>query len=215
MTTMTSEASEPADPEIERAGADRMVFFSDAVIAIAITLLAIDLPAPVGDGAHGFLAALAEHRIDYVTFLISFVVIGMSWASHHRTLRYLRSTDPALLTLNLAWLLLIVVNPLLTRTLRLNTGVAPFALYAVAQVVQLVILAVLVRHAGRRGLFAPGAPPTERLSQWASAIVHGAPGFLLSVPAFLTIGRSAWLVWIVTPLVIGQIVNLRGRERGG
>lgn len=56
-----------------RDAAERLAFFSDAVVAIAITLLAIDLPVPTGDSTPEFLAALRADPLDYLAFLISFV----------------------------------------------------------------------------------------------------------------------------------------------
>jgi hypothetical protein len=64
------------------------VFFSDAVVAIAITLLAIELPVPEGDSTASLLDSLGANSIAYLTFLISFLVIGAHWRSHHQVFRY-------------------------------------------------------------------------------------------------------------------------------
>ena len=63
--------------EVESAGPERLIYFSDAVIAIAITLLALELPVPDGDvhGNGGVLDFMREHLTEYVAFLISFLVI--------------------------------------------------------------------------------------------------------------------------------------------
>lgn len=66
--------------EVELFGAERVTFFSDAVIAIAITLLAIDLPLP--DSARHEVANLHflhEHRSEFIGLLITFVVIAANW----------------------------------------------------------------------------------------------------------------------------------------
>ena len=56
--------------------AERLTFFSDAVVAIAMTLLAIDLPVPGGGTVSVFWASVEHDEGHYATFLISFVVKG-------------------------------------------------------------------------------------------------------------------------------------------
>lgn len=85
-----------AETEAEAKAADRVVFFSDAVIAIAITLLALALPVPdlKGTATNGqYWHALTAERSDYLTFLISFAVIGNHWVTHRRVFRYVRRVD--------------------------------------------------------------------------------------------------------------------------
>ena len=91
--------------------ADRLTLFSDAGVAIAITLLAIELPIPEGGTAPEFWASVRHDAGHYAAFLISFFVIAAAWRDHHDIFRYVRRVDSRLLTLNFGWLLMIVLNP--------------------------------------------------------------------------------------------------------
>lgn len=71
---------------------DRLVFFSDAVFAIAMTLLIVELHVPEVAGADLGPALLALVP-GYLTFMLSFVVVGMVWMSHHRKFRVIVRYD--------------------------------------------------------------------------------------------------------------------------
>ena len=75
--------------EVEARATDRAVTFGDAVIAIAITLLALDLPVPLDGLTNGqFLHALGHDWSGYLALLISFLVIANHWSTHRRVFRY-------------------------------------------------------------------------------------------------------------------------------
>jgi uncharacterized membrane protein len=85
-------------------GTDRLEIFSDAVIAIAITLLVLDIKVPnSGDGR--LVHDLAQKWPSYLAFVLSFTVIGIMWVSHHSMFERIRRVDRGLLFMNL-WLLL-------------------------------------------------------------------------------------------------------------
>ncbi len=85
-------------------GSDRLEIFSDAVIAIAITLLILDIRVPHSrDGR--LLHDLGQIWPSYVAYALSFAVIGIMWVSHHSMFERIKSVDRGLLFLNL-WLLL-------------------------------------------------------------------------------------------------------------
>ena len=93
---------------------ERIVFFSDAVFAIAITLLAIelrlpDLPAYQTDAS--FLAALADVLPALFAFVLSFTVIAAFWVGHYRTFRYVVDADGRLVAINFAFLFCIAILP--------------------------------------------------------------------------------------------------------
>ena len=86
--------------------AGRVEAFSDAVLAIAITLLVLQLDAGSGDGR---LAERLAHRWPlYASYLLSFVNTGTVWLNHHSIFSRLRRVDHGLVLLNL--LLLLVVR---------------------------------------------------------------------------------------------------------
>ena len=94
----------------------RLEAFSDGVIAIAITLLVLTLKVPhVGKG--DLFNALTDIWPSFVAFLISFVVIGIMWVSHHSMFERIASVDRGLLFLNLGLLLGIAFLPFPTSLL--------------------------------------------------------------------------------------------------
>ncbi len=103
------------DREIERGTEiERTVYFSDAVIAIAITLLAPNLEVPEvppGLVATELPGRLLELRSQLLSFVISFPVIGNYWMAHHRTFNYIRGYDRRLLLLNFLFLMWVVLMP--------------------------------------------------------------------------------------------------------
>jgi uncharacterized membrane protein len=94
----------------------RLEAFSDGVIAVAITLLALNL-AVEGPG-HGPLVDQLAHRWPaFVAYLISFFTIGIIWVNHHVLFGDLARVDRSLLFLNLALLLFVVAIPFGTATM--------------------------------------------------------------------------------------------------
>ncbi|WP_460655835.1 TMEM175 family protein [Kribbella endophytica] len=97
---------------------DRLVLFTDAVVAIAVTLLILPLVEVVTESKTEGLTAvevITEHRPQIFTFLLSFVVIVRFWLVHHRVFEHVRRYNTRLIQLNLGWLLLIVILPFPTE----------------------------------------------------------------------------------------------------
>jgi uncharacterized membrane protein len=94
----------------------RLEAFSDGVIAIAITLLVLTLHVPhVKDGR--LFDALVDDWTSYAAFVLSFVVIGIMWVSHHSMFERIRAVDRPLMFLNLILLLGIAFLPFPTSLL--------------------------------------------------------------------------------------------------
>ncbi|HEY4460734.1 MAG TPA: TMEM175 family protein [Pseudonocardiaceae bacterium] len=101
---------------------ERLVFFSDAVVAIAMTLLVLPLADVVkeygnpGDPRHASSYQLFhDNRWIIGSFLLSFVVIMRFWLSHHRIFENVKAYSQPLMLVNMAWMLSIVILPFPTE----------------------------------------------------------------------------------------------------
>ncbi len=92
---------------------ERLILFSDAVFAIAITLLVIELHLPdlSENSNHGLLEAMVHTIPHFISFVISFMIIGIYWIAHHRMFYYLTDYDSRTLWLNLLLLFFIAMMP--------------------------------------------------------------------------------------------------------
>jgi uncharacterized membrane protein len=95
--------------------AGRVEAFSDAVLAIAITLLVLQLG--VGNGEGSLAHRLGEQWPVYVAYLLSFLNIGTVWLNHHSIFSRLRGVDHGLVLFNLLLLLVVSVLPFPTSVL--------------------------------------------------------------------------------------------------
>jgi hypothetical protein len=103
----------PSSPGHGGLALERLVFFSDAVIAIAITILVIDLRLP--DTSARVTDRQLQPRL--VAFVISVVVIGAYREAHHRMFRYITAFDAPLLKRNFLFLFFVALLPFLTSLL--------------------------------------------------------------------------------------------------
>jgi uncharacterized membrane protein len=203
----------------ERA-ADRLIFFSDAVVAIAITLLALDLPVPEQTTWKYFWHAVHVTNSDaYLAFGISFVVIAAAWSHHHSVFRYVERVDARLRRLNMVWLLMIILNPFATRLLTtpghddLVVHAVKFGFYAVLQGLAAALVLAMIHHMISAGLLEPGSPPLTD-GDWVSYGMIA--GYGLSIPVFFLTTRG-WLTWAIVPFLVSRIKDFRdwGRRKAG
>ena len=92
---------------------ERVVFFSDAVFAIVITLLVLELKVPhITEHTDSALRHALVGLLPRVAgFVISFLIIGLMWVEHHRVFRYIADYDAGLLWRNLLLLLCVSFVP--------------------------------------------------------------------------------------------------------
>ncbi|KAB8144944.1 DUF1211 domain-containing protein [Chloroflexia bacterium SDU3-3] len=101
------------DSEKRTPSAERLVAFSDAVIAIVITLLVLEIKVPhVEEGGNAALTmALLNQWPSYLSFIVSFMIIGVTWANHHTMFAHIKRTDHMFLLINLLFLFWIAAIP--------------------------------------------------------------------------------------------------------
>ena len=92
---------------------ERVVFFSDAVFAIVITLLVLEIKPPHLEHPDEITLrhALFELLPKFTGFVVSFLIVGMMWIEHHRIFRYIGHYDGGLLWRNLLMLLCVSFVP--------------------------------------------------------------------------------------------------------
>lgn len=101
---------------------ERLTFFSDAVFAIAITLLIIEVHVPhlsTRDDA-AYWQALWELEPSFIGFILSFLVIGALWVAHHRVFGMLENYNPKLVWPNLLLLMVVAFSPFTTALMSSN-----------------------------------------------------------------------------------------------
>jgi TMEM175 potassium channel family protein len=101
---------------------NRLEAFSDGVIAIAITLLTLDLkvPDPATTGSLG--NALGDLWPNYAAYVVTFLTVGIIWINHHAMVHRLRRVDHTFLILNLLLLLTIGILPFTTSLVAAYLG---------------------------------------------------------------------------------------------
>jgi uncharacterized membrane protein len=102
-------------PESREVGVERLLTFTDGVFAIAVTLLVLDLREPVV--SHDLLGALLRQWPAYLSYVLTFLIIGIIWARHHRMFKLIHHTDHLFLLISVVYLMWIAVLPFPTALL--------------------------------------------------------------------------------------------------
>ncbi|WP_063747847.1 TMEM175 family protein [Actinomadura welshii] len=97
---------------------DRLVLFTDAVVAIAVTVLVlplVDVVTQTAEARRPSSEVITEHDAQVYGFLLSFVVILRLWFDHHRIFERISAYSKPLMGWNAAWLLSVVILPFPTE----------------------------------------------------------------------------------------------------
>ena len=188
---------------------DRVLFFSDAVFAIAITLLVVDIRVPISRSGINAGQELHDAERQILGFFISFLVIGLFWMGHHRLFRYITALDRPLIFLNLVFLGTIAFVPYPTALLfasstdQVTATVFYAACIAGAGLAELVVWLYAIRAHGR-----VPASVSPALRRYETLLLLPVPVvFALSIPvAFANpvVGSFTWLLL----LPIGRVLRL-------
>jgi uncharacterized membrane protein len=196
----------------EKLGLERIVFFSDAVMAIAITLLVIDIKVPEIDPGSAALHLpdyLSETATHLLTFLISFAVIGIYWAAHHRYFGFIQRYDTPLIALNLVFLFFIACMPfvasLLGRHASVPAAVVAYTLTVAALGASLAGIWWYATHGNR--LVDPELDrSTIRITK--IRLLAGTLVFLLAAPLAFIGTTAAMTAWWLSPLIVFGAMRL-------
>src|ERR1700712_5626467 len=128
----------------------RLLALSDGVIAVAITLLVLDIRLPEGFGELGDTqlgAALVALWPRILAYLLSFYVIAQFWSSHRSKFNHIIKTDSRLMWINMLFLLTVGLVPFTTNLIAESGGTLSTIIYAAAMVVSGLSLAGIWEYA--------------------------------------------------------------------
>jgi uncharacterized membrane protein len=156
-------AGTDADPAAVHRETVRVAGLSDAVFAITVTLLVLEIRPP-GDEAnllHGLLGLWPS----YLAYVVSFLFIGQVWANHHVMFDHIRAADRVVLLLNTLLLMLVAFLPFATSVLAeaLRSGHdqrTAVVFYGIAFVVTALMFNATWAYARRHHLLSETLDPT-------------------------------------------------------
>jgi uncharacterized membrane protein len=190
---------------------DRVVFFSDAVFAIALTLAAVEIGLPEVAGDPNSVSALWDGVQDKVSaltgFLVAFVWVAIYWRANHRFVMTLRGMDSRYVLATIVYLALIALLPVPAQMLGEYWGnalaVGLFAVYASA-VSGMECVLILVALKGNLFVAAP-SPAFARLQVLGS--LSPLVVFLTSIPMAFVSTSLALVWWPVGSVLAGGILS--------
>jgi uncharacterized membrane protein len=177
----------------------RAINFNDAVFAIALTLLSVSLVVPTltdSGSASELWGRLGDMSTEFLSFLISFAVIGRYWFAHHQFVSRLAALNNALIGTGLVYLMFIAFLPFPTEMFGTHfENPAALTVYAVNVALISGFEVLLFRRAYRDGLFIRRMPEDVyrygRLMSTAPVVI-----FLISIPIAFLSTTAAALVWL-------------------
>lgn len=134
-------------------GKGRLEAFSDGVIAIIITIMVLEMKVP--ELGHHQLADLKEMWPIFLSYIMSFVYVGIYWNNHHHMFHAVKSINGAVLWANLHLLFWLSVLPFATAWMGENSfkDTGPIVLYGFVLVMNsiayLILVIILIKHEGK------------------------------------------------------------------
>jgi uncharacterized membrane protein len=189
---MSTDPGRTAEHE-DAPGVDRLLALTDGVVAIALTLLVLELKVPrlIHPNSASELAGQLGHDTDQLlSYLISFYVIANFWLIHHRVFRQLTGQRESLAWWNFVFLFTISIMPF-TSDLLGEYAENPLAvsIFAVNLLLASLATQATLEIGRRRGLTAPESDPRAARA-----------GYLRSAGTALVIVASIGLAWVNTDI---------------
>jgi uncharacterized membrane protein len=176
----------------------RLEAFSDGVIAILITIMVLELKVPEGTGWN----ALEPILPTFLTYVLSFVFLGIYWTNHHHMLHATQSINGAILWANLHLLFWLSLTPFVTGWMGENHFAAlPTAVYGVvlllAAIAYTILQTAIIRHEGPRSRLAAAVRNDVKgkisMAMYAAAIPLAFAHQLISDALYVAVA----LIWLV------------------
>jgi uncharacterized membrane protein len=192
---------------------DRMLFFSDAVFAIVLTIMVLELHAPLMEAkgaaqtqsAAALWDALAGMGRTFFAYFLSFAIVGFWWTIHMRVTRSLHRFDWPAAVANLAFILTATLIPFAASLLGENmANTAAWAVYwgvnAATSFALTLLMLVSTRDGGR---LVGGISGRQRLGRVIQSVSPGlcfSAGVWLAVEGNIDLSRACWV--LIPPMMI-------------
>ena len=193
-------------------GLDRIAALSDGLFAVAMTLIVLEIHVPPADGIHTeaqVLAALLALYPRAITYLMSFLTLGIFWVGQQTQLNHLAKGDRNLAWLHLAFLAIVAVMPFSTEFLASFIG---FRTALVVYWLNILLLGAALlaawRYARKAGL--TGDDVTPALSRAVYARILKAQT-LYAIGAGLCLISTTWSIAFIVLVQLNYVAAPRVR----
>jgi uncharacterized membrane protein len=209
-----SGAEAEREVESELPGVVRLLSLSDGVVAIALTLLVLQLHVPkdVGTSPSALATALSKGADQYTSYLVSFYVIAQFWLAHHRVFRHVSGHHEGLAWWNFAFLFTITVMPF-TSSLLGDYPANPLAvdIFALNLMVATLSTQAVIVYGRRRNLLLPSATGATLQTSRARSLALVASLRLSMGLAWVntSLAKYCWILIAVAPWVATRWQNRR------
>lgn len=195
---------------------ERVSMFTDAVLAIAITLLALEIPRPGEKDLEHLDVFLSERSSGFLSFALAFVLLWFAWRAHHQLFDQLKQVSQVLLAVHVPLLLFAAFLPYATHLIGEaedagagNGKSIAVGMFSATEGVLMVCLGLLFAFAAWQRLYADGSNVARIVT---SAVVNGAIGlwwWIAAAVSFAGHADVAMLIWWLTPVLTVVVVFTR------
>ncbi len=203
----------PDDERSELPGVERLLALSDGVVAIALTLLVLQLHVPVvaaTRSSSALASALSDQIPSFTAYLISFFVIAQFWLAHHRTFRRIRGHSEGLAWLNFAFLLTISILPFSSDLLgSFENNPLAVDIFALNMLLASLSTQAVLVFGRRQRMLVAGVPTDElREGKFRGLLAVAVAAASMAVAWFSpSAAKLIWLLYLVTPALAHRLAR--------
>jgi uncharacterized membrane protein len=203
-------------------GIDRLLALTDGVVAIALTLLVLQLQVPIEkdvNSASDLWRALHVDGNEFTSYLVSFVVIAQFWLVHHRVLRGMKGHDEGLAWRNFAFLLALTLMPFTSDLLgRYGSNPVALTLFGVNLIAISVSTQWIFHYAASKDLLVDQRRSShDELAGRIRAVLVVVIVLLTILLAWIdaSLAKFGWVLFIFVPTSGERVARILERSREG
>ncbi|MEU6414973.1 TMEM175 family protein [Microbispora sp. NPDC046933] len=199
---------------------ERVGVFADAIFAIAITLLALELPRPEAEDFARLGSFLGDHLSSFIAFAMAFLMLWFAWRAHHTLFDQIERLSQSAVALHIPLLFFVAFLPYTTAMFgeanHLPAGASGgralvIAMFAANEAVLLLCQGALTSLVMGQRLYRPDTDLARlRVNAWVYWAIGGY--WLLTAVAAAWTSDAVPFMWLATPVVASGVVRLIRRR---